>query len=82
MMVTTVQRWGNGQGLRFSKRILQASHISVGDNVDIAVRNGIIVITPIKRMRRKVSLRNLVSRIPKEYRPEETDWGTPVGREA
>ena len=54
---------------------------SVGDQVDVAVRDGVIVITPVKRTRRKLSLSKLLARIPKGYKPEEIDWGTPVGRE-
>ena len=81
-MVTKVQSWGNSQGLRLSKQVLADAHVSLGDDVDVAVRDGVIVVTPIKRTRRKVSLRKLVARIPKNYKPEETDWGTRVGREA
>ena len=80
-MVTKVQSWGNSQGLRLSKQVLEDACISVGDNVDVAVRDGVIVVTPVKRTRRKVSLRKLVARIPKDYKPEEADWGSPVGRE-
>ena len=80
-MVTKVQSWGNSQGLRLSKQVLADAHVSVGDDVDVAVRDGVIVVTPVKRTRGKVSLRKLVARIPKDYKPEETDWGTPVGRE-
>lgn len=81
-MVTKVQSWGNSQGLRLSKQVLADAHVSVGDDVDVAVRDGVIVVTPVKRARGNVSLRGLVARIPKDYRPEEADWGTPVGREA
>lgn len=80
-MVTKVQSWGNSQGLRLSKQVLEEANVSVGDNVDIAVRDGAIVITPIKRTRGKVSLRELVARIPKDYKPEEIGWGASVGRE-
>jgi len=81
-MVTKVQSWGNSQGLRLSKQVLADANVSVGDDVDISVRDGVIVVTPIKRTRGTVSLRKLVARIPKDYKPEETDWGTRVGREA
>lgn len=81
-MVTKVQSWGNSQGLRLSKQILEDVHVSVGDDVDVAVQDGVIVITPVKKTRGKVSLQNLVARIPKNYRPEEIDWGMPVGQEA
>jgi antitoxin MazE len=80
-MVTKVQSWGNSQGLRLSKQILADAHMSVGDDVDVAVRDGVIVVVPVKRTRGKVSLRSLVARIPKGYQPKETDWGMPVGRE-
>ena len=80
-MVTKVQSWGNSQGLRLSKQVLEEANVSVGDNVDVAVRDGAIVITPIKRTRGKLSLREHVARIPKDYKPEEIDWGASVGRE-
>ena len=80
-MVTKVQSWGNSQGLRLSKQVLADAHVSVGDDVDVAVRDGVIVVTPVKRTRGTVSLTKLVAQIPKNYKPEETDWGSPVGRE-
>ena len=81
-MVTKVQSWGNSQGLRLSKQVLADARVSVGDDVDVVVRDGLIVVTPVKRTRKKLSLRKLVARIPKDHKPEEADWGTPVGREA
>ena len=60
-MVTRVQSWGNSQGFRLSKRILEDLRVSVGDEVDVVVRDGIILLTPVKRSRGKVSLRKLVS---------------------
>jgi antitoxin MazE len=81
-MVTKVQRWGNSQGLRLTKQVLQDAGISVGDDVDVAVRDGVIVISPVRRVRGKRSLDELVSRIPKDYNGSEMEWGEPVGREA
>lgn len=81
-MVTKVQKWGNSQGLRLTKQVLQDAGISVGDDVDVAVREGVIVIAPARRVRGKRSLHELVSRIPKDYKSSEMEWGEPVGREA
>ena len=80
-MVTKVQKWGNSQGLRLAKQVLEDAHISVGDDVDVTTRDGTIIISPIRRIRGKRSLQELVSRIPKNYEAEEVDWGKPVGRE-
>jgi len=81
-MVTKVQKWGNSQGLRIAKHVLADARISVGDDVDVTARDGVIVISPVKRIRDRYDLRELVSRIPENYKAGETDWGKPVGKEA
>jgi antitoxin MazE len=80
-MVTKVQKWGNSQGLRLPKQMLEDVRISVGDDVDVTTRDGVIVVAPVKKVRGKHSLRELASRIPKGYAVGELDWGEPVGRE-
>ncbi len=81
-MVTKVQKWGNSQGLRLSKALLSDVEIHVGDAVDVAVRDGMLVVTPLRRVRGGHDLRELVKRIPKDFGSKELDWGPPVGREA
>jgi antitoxin MazE len=81
-MTTKVQRWGNSQGLRLSRQILEDARISVGDEVDVLVQDGTIMIAPVQRIRGKYSLRQLVARMPKDYNAEEVEWGRPVGKEA
>jgi antitoxin MazE len=81
-MVTKIQKWGNSQGLRLAKRVLEDARLAVGDDVDVTARDGLIVIAPARRIRGRRSLKDLVSRIPKGYRANETDWGEPAGREA
>ena len=80
-MVTKIQRWGNSQGLRLAKQVLEDARLSVGDNVDVTARDGLIVIAPARRIRGKRSLQELVSRIPKDYKSEEMEWGEPMGKE-
>ncbi|MEW6668696.1 MAG: transcriptional regulator/antitoxin, MazE [Thermodesulfobacteriota bacterium] len=80
-MVTKIQRWGNSQGLRLAKQVLEDARLSVGDDVDVTARDGLIVIAPARRIRGKRSLQELVSRIPKDYRSEEMEWGEPMGKE-
>lgn len=80
-MITKVQKWGNSQGLRFPKEILKEVHISVGDEVDISVKHGKIVIRAAAQVRGKYKLETLIARMPSEYKPQEEDWGKPAGRE-
>jgi len=80
-MITKVQKWGNSQGLRLSKELLSDVEIDVGDSVDVAVRDGVLVVTPARRVRGRLDLEQLVRRIPKGYKPKDLEWGPPVGRE-
>jgi antitoxin MazE len=80
--MTKIQKWGNSQGLRLAKQGLEDAHISVGDEVAVTARDGLIVVAPARRVRGKRSLKELVSRIPrKHYQTEKIDWGGPVGLE-
>ena len=81
-MVTRVQKWGNSQGLRLSKELLSDAGIYVGDVVDVAVQEGSIVVTPIRRVRGALDLEQLVAAIPADYKPGEADWGQSIGDEA
>ena len=80
-MITRVQKWGNSQGLRLSKQMLDEAEISIGDQVDVALRDGLISIAPVKRLRGKYKLGDLVTRIPADYDTQEMQWGEPVGNE-
>jgi len=80
-MITKVQKWGNSQGVRLAKHVLSEMAIDVGDEVEVAVRDGALVVTPVRRVRGGHDLRELVRRIPPDYAGGEVDWGAPVGRE-
>ena len=81
-MHTKIQKWGNSQGLRLAKNVLEDARLGVGDEVDVAVRDGIIVIAPIRKIRGRYRLEDLVAQIPEDYHSSDVDWGKPVGKEA
>ena len=80
-MLTKIQKWGNSQGIRLTKNLLADAQLGVGDEVDISVKDGIMIVTPAKKIRGKRSLKDLVARIPENYKTGETEWGEPVGKE-
>jgi antitoxin MazE len=80
-MLSKVQKWGNSQGLRFTKTLLQEAQINVGDEVNVSVQEGRIIIEPVTKVRGKYDLKELVSKMPQEYHVEELDWGEPSGKE-
>ena len=81
-MLAKIQKWGNSQGLRLTKSLLDDAHIDVGDEVDISVKDGNIIVSPAKRIRGRHNLKDLVACIPENYETSEVDWGEPVGKEA
>jgi len=80
-MLTKIQKWGNSQGLRFPKAVLEDAQIKVGDEVIVSVRDGKIIVEIANKVRGAYNLKELVSRIPEDYRAKEIDWGSPVGKE-
>ncbi len=81
-MLTKVQKWGNSQGLRLTKTVLQKAQIMVGDAVKVSVEGRTIMIEPVEQVRGTYDLKELVSRLPPDYHVEEVAWGDPVGKEA
>jgi len=80
-MVTKIQKWGNSQGLRISKQLLENASLAVGDEVDVDVRDGTLVVAPVQQVRGKLNLDDLVRQIPKDYEPTGEEWDGPVGCE-
>lgn len=80
-MYTKIQKWGNSQGLRLAKSVLEDACLGIGDEVDVAVRDGVIVVVPLRKIRGRYRIEDLVAQIPEDYHASETDWGKAVGKE-
>ncbi len=78
-MNTTIQKWGNSQGLRLVQQLLKEANVKVGDTVSVSVERGVITIRKPKRT--KVDLEALLKKMPADYKPSEYDWGKPTGKE-
>ena len=82
-MITKIKKWLNGNGLRLAVlNLLANARRKAGDKVDIAAQNKAMVIaSPIKKIRGRHTLEELVARMPETDEKNESDWGSPVGRE-
>ena len=78
-MVTKVQKWGNSQGLRLAKHVLENARIAVGDDLEVIV--GEEQITLKKVVKPKYDLAEMVARMPRNYKTREESFGKSVGRE-
>jgi antitoxin MazE len=80
-MLSKVQKWGNSQGVRIPKSLLEDSHIKIGEAVDITVKAGKIIVEPTRQIHGRYKIKDLIAKMPKDYKTEEEDWGNPVGQE-
>lgn len=78
-MQTQVKTWGNSQGIRIPKEVLQSAGIAVNEVLDISVSNGVIIL-------KKAFKHKTLEERAEEYGDQlnldgEYDWGKPMGRE-
>ena len=83
-METSMIRWGNSQGIRISRAIMENLNLKINDKVEVSVIDKTIVIK--KSCRNK----NLKERLESFYHQPidkifvestEDDWGAPKGSE-
>lgn len=79
IMQTQVKKWGNSQGIRIPKEVLQEADIAVDDMLDVKVSNGVIML--VKPFRHKTLEERVAEYGGKLDLDGEYDWGEPVGRE-
>ncbi len=80
-MITTIQQLGSEKGIIFPEHILSNLNLHTGDNVEVNIINEKIVIELVSLKHPKYDITELISRMSKDYQPEETDWGAPTGKE-
>ena len=78
-MQTQVIRWGNSQGIRISKAVMEEMGISVNEPLQMTVERGkITIIKPIAHQTLDERAAKYGGKLG-DY--TEYDWGEPVGRE-
>jgi antitoxin MazE len=81
MVITrSVQKWGNGTGLRLPKQVLEAANIAVNQELRVTLEGRSIVLTPVEAPER-VTLEMLLEGVTPEKVHGEFDWGEDVGAE-
>lgn len=78
-MQSTIQRWGNSLALRIPKVIADELGIAQDASVEIFIREGQLVIVPIKPT--TYSLEAMLAAITDENKHDEIDTGSPMGNE-
>ena len=80
-MVTTIAKWGNSQGIRIPKHILESLNLKDNDVVELAIENDSLIIKKKDENRTFKSIQERFENFDGEYEPVNIDWGDPVGNE-
>lgn len=78
-MMTTIQKWGNSQGIRLPKKILEDLNFGENEVVEVKEFNGNILIQ--KSIRHYTDLDELFEGYASGYKCSEYDFGEDVGQE-
>lgn len=84
-MTTTLQAWGNSQGVRLPKALLSTLRLKAGASVEIELspRKDAIIVKPAAApsgVRGRHRIEDLAAQMPKSYKTAEFGWGK-SGRE-
>ena len=78
-MQTQIVKWGNGQGIRIPKKIMQELNLHINDICEMTVEGNQIVFE--KKFRHR-TLEERASEFGGKLGPyKEADWGDPQGQE-
>lgn len=80
-MTTTIVKWGNSQGVRIPKPLLENIGLAENDAVELVLEQDRIVIKKADTKKR-LTLAELFEGYTCAYAPQEVDWGEPRGKEA
>ena len=78
-MQVTISTWGNSQGIRIPKQMLDKLHTSVGAKVEVEYDAGKLTLTPLKEENTYDIYR--VVKDCEHKSQKEVDWGKAEGRE-
>ena len=79
-MTVNIQKWGNSQGIRIPKHMLDDLAWSETETVDISIDDGKIIIERFRAPERK-NIKEHFEGFKGKYAPEDIDWGEPSGGE-
>ena len=73
-----IRPWGNSQGIRIPKSILEKLDISISDTLQLDVRDDAIV---LKKAFKHKSFEERLAEYNGKISVEDFDWGDPMGKE-
>lgn len=80
-LTTSISKWGNGQGIRIPKNVLEFLKWNENEKVEIITEDNGIKIKKIVSPEKRKNIYELFENFEGIYKKEEIDWGGPQGKE-
>lgn len=80
-MTTSIQKWGNSQGVRIPKYLLDAVKLTTNDEVEIRAESDKLIIERAAPTAARKTIKELFAGYDGENEPQEIDWGEQAGKE-
>lgn len=80
-LTTSISKWGNGQGIRIPKNILEFLKWTESEKVEIITEGECIKIKKITAPEKRKNIYELFENFDGKYEKEEINWGEPQGKE-
>ncbi len=81
ILTTSISKWGNGQGIRIPKNILEFLKWTESEKVEIITEDDGIKIKKITIPEKRKNIYELFENFDGTYKKENIDWGEPQGNE-
>lgn len=80
MLLIKISKWGNGQGIRIPKNVLELLKWKKDDELEMIIEKGNLKIQKVEKEKRK-TIKELFANYDESYEKQEIDWGEPQGKE-
>ena len=79
--ISKLQKWGNSQGIRIPKTILNTVHWHNDEMIEIITDENTIILKKIEPPKKRKNIKELFNNYSGDYKPSEIDWGKKEGAE-
>jgi len=76
----SLKKWGNGTGVRIPKKVADAAHISLNQQLIVSLKGNSIVLTPIVEKGKK-TLDSMLEGVTPQIINGELQWSESLGSE-
>lgn len=79
--LSKIQKWGNSQGIRIPKTIMETLNWNNNTMVEITTNEDTIMLKKVEIPHKRKNIKELFADYNENYTPKEFDWGKKEGSE-